>query len=96
MREYKTMEQRTNKSKNVEIEASLLVQLFKEYSIKTELHPKRYDDRWHLRYIWKAKKAYGDNQGKIYESAWEGFGTVEEMLSDMVDTLPFKNQIAKS
>ena len=66
---------------------SRLVSIFADYDIKTKLQPKRIDGDWDIRYVWEAVKSHGDDQGEGYECEWEGFETVEEMLSDMVTVL---------
>jgi len=81
------MKQDTKKADNLGVEASRLVSIFADYDIQTKLQPKRMDGAWRCRYIWEAVEWNGDGQGEEYECEWEGFETVEEMLSDMVNVL---------
>jgi len=64
-----------------------LVDIFADYNIQTKLQLKKIDDSWDARYIWKAVKSHGDDQGKEYECEWEGFDTVDDMLFNMVNVL---------
>lgn len=71
------------KDYDLSVDAQQLVDIFADYDIQTKLQPKKIDDRWDVRYIWKAVKSHGDDQGEEYECEWEGFETVNEMLFDM-------------
>jgi len=73
------------KDYDLSVEGQQLVDIFSDYDIQTKLQLKKIDDRWDVRYIWKAVKSHGDDQGKEYECEWEGFDTVDEMLFDMVN-----------